>query len=183
MVHVLLPLLGIAAAFLTGCAVGELKYPASWEPLPPAASKDCRHFEGAYADRGERPGHPDKPSLTRNLFGHRSGWEKAARVQFSLAAEGELEVTVWGDSDELLIRTLSAQAGDFSCEMGRLTVRDKRWVASELIAGREHATIELNVARDYLVAQVNEVTYGAIFVVVPIAADAMHWYRFPRLNR
>jgi hypothetical protein len=180
MVQVLLPLLTIAC--LAGCAVGDLKYPASWEPLVPAASKDCRNFEGAYADRGEQPGHPSRPSLTRNLFGQHSGWESATRVEFSLPAAEQLEVTVWADSNRLLSRTLSAQGGDFSCEMGRLTLRDKRWVASELIAGREHATIELSDAVEFLVAHVNEVTYGLIFVVVPVAADATHWYRFPRLK-
>lgn len=163
--------------------MGDLKYPATWEPFAPLESRDCRSLEGAYADRGEQPGQRSRPSLTRNLFGHHSGWENATRVEFSLPAPDLLEVTAWADPNRLQVRRLSAQDGEFSCENGRLTVRDKRWIASELVAGREYATIGLNDAGDYLVAQVNEVTYGVIFVVVPIAADATHWYRFPRLNR
>jgi hypothetical protein len=62
-------------------------------------------------------------------------------------------------------------------------VRSRRWVAADVVAGREDVTIEFSQADASLVAHVRESTYGAIFAVVPIAGTASHWYRFARLSK
>jgi hypothetical protein len=166
---------------IQGCAIGNPQYPANWDPLLPSASAGCEHFEGTYADRGQTRDRLSARSLTRELFGYRGDWKRATRVQLSFPSDGVLAVKVWGDDAELANRNLHAASGDFSCEDGRLIVRDKRWVAEDLVAGHEKTTIELHDAEGYLVAQVNELTLAVVFIVVPLVADATHWYRFPKL--
>ena len=34
----------------------------------------------------------------------------------------------------------------------------------------------------FQVAQVRELTLAVVFIVVPLVADATHWYRFPKLQ-
>lgn len=170
------------AVWLAGCAVTDEKYPAGWDPLPQPASADCGAFAGSYADRGEMTASGSEPSLTYGLFGYHSAWQKARRVDFALPQDGVLEITAWDAEQPLFKRMLSAQAGEFACNNGRLLVRSKRWVAADIVAGREDVTIELSDAGSRLVAYVKESTYGAIFAVVPIAGTAAHWYRFARLK-
>jgi hypothetical protein len=141
------------AICLAGCAVTEQEYPAAWGPLPAARAADCARFAGSYADRGET------------------------------TAEGSLRVTAWDESKPLFTRTLTEQAGEFECKEGELVVRSRRWVAADVVAGREDVTIEFSQAKSSLVAHVRESTYGALFAVVPIAGTASHWYRFARLSR
>ncbi len=171
----------LMAMCLAGCAVTEEQYPPAWDPLPQPAATDCARFAGSYADRGESAG-PGDPSLTYGLFGHHSAWKEARRVVLELPAEGLLQVTAWDESKPLFTRTLTTREGEFRCKNGTLIVRSKRWVAADVVAGREDVTIEFNLAQGKLVAHVKESTYGAIFAVVPIAGTASHWYRFPRLN-
>lgn len=167
---------------LAGCAVTEQDYPAAWDPLP-AAAGDCAYFAGNYADRGESSGTSAQPSLTYGLFGHHSAWQKASRVQFSFPRDGVLEISAWhGDDKPLLTRALTAAAGEFRCQDGRLVVRSRRWVAEDIVAGRQDMTIEFSRTGSQLVAHVKEKTYGTIFAVVPIAGTAAHWYRFARMT-
>jgi hypothetical protein len=167
---------------VAGCAVTEQDYPLTWDPLLPPASIDCARFAGSYADRGEAAGRSAEPSLTQGLFGQHSGWKNAQRVDLALPQAGVLEITVWDAQKPLFKRTLIAQAGEFQCKGGQLVVHAKRWVASDLVSGRQSVTIEFNRADGKLVAHVQETTYGTIFAVVPIAGTAAHWYRFARLT-
>ena len=171
------------AIWLAGCAVTDQEYPQAWSPLPPSATADCARFAGSYADRGETAGTGAEPSLTYGLFGHHSAWKEARRVELALPAEGVLHVTAWDEGKPLFTRTLSARAGEFECKDGALVVRSRRWVAADVVAGREDVTIEFSQADASLVAHVRESTYGALFAVVPIAGTATHWYRFARLAR
>ncbi len=170
-----------AAVALGGCAVMDQEYPTSWDPLPPAMSPNCSSFAGSYADRGEMTGSASRPSLTYGLFGHHGGWQNVRRVDFAFPQPEVLEITAWDAEKPLFTRQLSTNAGDFACKQGRLIVRSKRWVAADLVAGREDVTIEFAAAGQRLVAHVQEKTYGAIFAVVPIAGTAGRWYRFARL--
>jgi hypothetical protein len=167
---------------LAGCAVTEQDYPAAWDPLPQPGTADCARLAGSYADRGETTGTSAEPSLTYGLFGHHSAWKDARRVDLALPQEGVLEVTAWDEQKPILTRTLTAQAGEFRCKDGRLVVRSKRWVAEDVVAGRQDITIEFTRLDGTLVAHVKESTYGTIFAVVPIAGTAAHWYRFARMN-
>ncbi|MDQ5847682.1 MAG: hypothetical protein M3544_01790, partial [Pseudomonadota bacterium] len=117
------------------------------------------------------------------LFGPHSGWESARRFQFAWPTPDSLDVTVWDNKDVLLARTFSAGDSSLECDSGRLIVRSQRWVREVLVAGHENVTVEFSDAGDRLVAYVNEVTYGLIFIFVPIAADASHWYRFQRVTQ
>ena len=173
----------LAALVLAGCAVGNPKYPAGWEPLVPKITSDCSNFSGMYADRGDGPGYAGQASLTRELFGPHSGWESARRFHFAWDGPERLTVTVWDGTAELVTRAFSVADGTLQCDSGRLIVRSKRWVHEVLVAGHESVSIELSDAGDRLVAYVNEVTYGLIFIFVPIAADATHWYRFQRVTQ
>jgi hypothetical protein len=173
----------LMAMCLAGCTVTDQPYPAAWDPLPPPAPGDCARFAGSYADRGETAGTRAQPSLTQGLFGPHSAWKEADRVDFSLPREGVLDVTAWDDGQPLIRRSFTAEAGEFSCNRGQLVVRSRRWVAEDIIAGRQRITIEFSDAAPQLVAHVKESTYGTIFAVVPIAGSAAHWYRFPRLMK
>lgn len=173
----------LMAMCLAGCTVADHQYPAAWDPLPPAAPGDCARFAGSYADRGESSGTQAEPSLTRGLFGTHSAWKQVKRVDFSLPEEGVLAVTAWDDGQPLIEHSFTAEAGEFSCERGRLVLRSNRWVAEDIIAGRQRITIEFSDAAPQLIAHVKESTYGTIFAVVPIAGTAARWYRFPRLQR
>ncbi|HEX6265855.1 MAG TPA: hypothetical protein VFZ81_03045 [Burkholderiales bacterium] len=170
------------AMCLAGCAVTEQDYPAAWDPLPQPAASSCARFAGSYADRGETAGARAEPSLTYGLFGHHSAWKEARRVDLALPAEGVLEITAWDDEKPLFKRTLTSKAREFRCKDGELVVRSKRWVAADVVAGREDVTIAFSLAGPRLVAHVKESTYGAIFAVVPIAGTASHWYRFARVG-
>jgi hypothetical protein len=170
------------AICLAGCAVTEQEYPHTWAPLPASGTSDCARFAGSYADRGETTGTGAEPSLTYGLFGHHSAWKEARRVDLALPVEGVLQVTAWGDGKPLFSRTLTTGAGEFQCKDGALVVRSRRWVAADVVAGREDVTIEFSQAGSKLVAHVKESTYGAIFAVVPIAGTASHWYRFARVS-
>ena len=167
---------------IQACAVGNPEYPANWDPLVPSASTDCRHLQGIYSDRGQTRDGLTVRSFTRELFGYRKEWKPATRVELEFVRDDVLAVTVWGDADKLFTRNLHAATGDFACEAGRLTLRDKRWVAEDLVAGHENVALELHDAQGYLVAQVKELTFAVVFIVVPLVADATHWYRFQRLR-
>jgi hypothetical protein len=169
----------LACLCLAGCAVAEYPYPLSWDPLVPQPDSDCREFLGRYADRGERDDEPSKPSLTRELFGEFSDWENASMVQFAMPKAGALEVTVSGAQGALFSRTL--EGSDVACRGGRLIVRDKRFIAGYIMTGRQRIEVELNDAGSRVVAQVEEMAYGVMFVIFPVVGTARHWYRFERL--
>jgi len=172
----------LLAMCLAGCAVTEEQYPQAWDPLPQPAAASCARFAGSYADRGESAGTSAEPSLTYGLFGHHSAWKEVRRVGLALPHKGVLEISAWDDQKLLFKRTLTTQAGEFRCKNGMLVVRSKRWVAADVVAGREDVTIEFGLSNGKLVAHVKESTYGAIFAVVPIAGTATHWYRFARVD-
>ena len=168
-------------ALLAGCAVGIPEYPPKWDPLLPPAVAHCRSFEGTYSDRGETRDRLSARSLTREIFGDDREWKEARRVALELPSEEVLRITVYGEEGTLLRRDLHASAGEFECEDGKLVIRDARWVAEDLVMGRENTRLELHRSGRFLVARVRERTYALVFLVVPLAADATHWYRFPRL--
>src|SRR5207244_8174603 len=92
-----------------------------------------------------------KPSLTRELFGFNTDWENATRVDFSLARDDALEVTVWSGADKMLTRTFSAAEGELACDAGRLILRNTRWVRADVMLAREKAKLTLHSSADYLV--------------------------------
>lgn len=175
------PLLAFAAACLLGaCAVSEYQYPTAWDPLPPAPA-GCALLAGTYSDRGESGGQASEvPSLAYQLFGPNSPWEKAASVKLELPNAESLVVTVSDSGGPIVSRLLKASADEFACRNGHLVVRGQRWIATDLVMGRQGYVVDLAAAPKYLVAKVNEETYGTLFVVVPIAGTAQHWYRFAR---
>jgi len=172
---------GLFAALLGACTVVEYQYPKDWEPLSIAAAEDCRRLQGTFADRGEAGSPGQSPSLTLELFGPNSRWQEATSVRFSLPADDRLEIAVAGRQGPLLTQTFTTRADEFLCKSGRIVVRGKRWIASDLVMGRQGYVVELAAAQHYLVAKVNEDTYGTHFVIVPIAGTAQHWYRFARI--
>ena len=169
----------LAFLLLTGCAVAEYPYPVAWDPLIPQPDSDCSEFQARYADRGERDDDPNKPSLARELFGEFSNWEQAAAVELSMPKTGTLVVTVSGASGQLLSRTL--KGSHVGCRGGRLIVHDTRWIGGYIMSGRQHVEVELNRAGPNVVAQVEEMAYGVMFIVFPVVGTARHWYRFQRL--
>ena len=170
-------LLGLVA----GCTVADNPYPLSWDPIPVPADSDCRQFSGTYADRGEAFDQTARPSLTRELFGAGSPWEKAGSVRFELA-EDSVEVTVSGEGLKPETRRFDIKSGDARCDRGRLELAARRWVASDLMSGRESVRIELSQADPFLVAHVRESITGVMFLVVPLSGESARWFRFPRLK-
>jgi len=170
----------LAPIVLVACAVAEYPYPPAWDPLVPQPDSDCREFEGRYADRGESGHEPGKPSLTRELFGEFSDWEDASTVRFAIPRDGVLEVTVSSEKGQLFSRTLNGS--DFACRGGRLIVRDKRWIGGYIMSGRQHIEVELSRDGSSVVAQVEEMAYGVMFIIFPIIGTARHWHRFQRLS-
>jgi hypothetical protein len=167
---------------VAGCAVTDQEYPLAWDPLQQPATADCARFAGSYADRGEAAGKSGEPSLSYGLFGHHSAWKEVRRVDLALPREDVLQITAWDAEKPLFKRRLTTQAGEFECKAGKLVVHSKRWVASDLVSGRESVTIDFNRADGKLVAHVKETTYGTIFAIVPIAGTAARWYRFSRMT-
>lgn len=170
----------LACLCLAGCAVAEYPYPPAWDPLVQRPDSDCREFLGRYADRGERDDDATKPSLTRELFGEFAAWEKATTVQLAMPNDGALVVTVDGEGGILFTRTLR-RSRDYDCRGGRLIVRDRRFIAGYIMSGRQHVAVELHDAGPGIVAQVEEMAYGVMFVIFPVVGTARHWYRFERL--
>jgi hypothetical protein len=166
---------------LAACTVADEPYPARWDPLPAAASADCRHFHGTYADRGEAPGNPNRPSLTREIFGAESPWEKAVSIELD-PADDTLDIRVAAPGAKEFSRRLTTKAREFACERGKLVVRSRRWVTSDVMSGRETVKIELHQAEQHLVARVDETTTGVMFMVVPLSGESARWYRFQRLK-
>ena len=167
-------------ALLAGCSVADNPYPMAWDPIPAPAAADCRQFEGTYADRGEAFGRTEQPSLTRELFGADSPWEKVTTVQLQFAAEDSVEVTVSAEGLKPETRRFSTKAGEARCDRGVLELRSKRWFASDLMSGRESVKIELSQADPYLVTHVYESVTGVMFLVVPLSGESARWFRFPR---
>lgn len=167
-------------ALLAGCTVVDAPYPLAWDPITPAPSSDCRRFEGVYADRGEAPGQATDPSLSRELFGADSPWQTAKSVRLMLLSDTEAEVAVEGGRP--FAHRFSAKAGDFGCEDGRLTLRHRRWVTSDVMSGRETVAMRLHEADPYLTAHVVEATTGVMFMVVPLSGESARWFRFKRLS-
>ena len=168
---------------LAGCTVVDAPYPATWDPLPSRpsdAAVDCRRFQGTYADRGEAPGERAQPSLTRELFGQDSPWENAKSLRFDVVSDDVVEVTV--NAAKPMTHQFSAKTGDLSCERGRLVLRSRRWVTSDLMAGRENVKIDLHQSEPYLVAHVYENTTGLMFMVVPLSGESARWFRFQRVT-
>jgi len=167
------------ALCLVGCAAVN-PYPLAWEPLYPSASADCKLFQVGYSDKADSRDDV-KPSLTRELFGYNTDWEKATRVDFSLPRDDILEVTVWSRTDKVLTRSFSAAEGELACDAGRLILRNTRWVRADVMLAREKAKLTLHKAGDYLVAQVEDDLTGLFFVIVPIVGSVMNWYRFAKM--
>jgi hypothetical protein len=167
---------------LAGCTVADNPYPIAWDPIPAPAAADCRQFEGTYADRGEAFGQTAKPSLTRELFGASSPWEKVSSIRLEFAAEDSVEVTVAGEGLKPETRRFSLKAGEARCDRGRLELLARRWIASDLMSGRESVKIELNQADPFLVTHVRESTTGVMFLVVPLSGESARWLRFARLK-
>jgi len=169
---------------LAGCTVTEYPYPKSWDALAVPESTDCREILGTYADRGESGSvGSDSPSLALQLFGPNSDWEKAVNVNFSFPSDGALLVTVLGKNGPLFSRTLTKKDDEYLCKSGRARLRGRRWITTDLVSGLQTVVLEITGLEKYLVAKVNEETYGTLFVLVPIAGTAQHWYRFPRVAR
>ena len=166
---------------LAGCTVADDPYPAAWDPLP-VGEASCRGFYGTYADRGESPGHTGRPSLTRELFGPESPWEKAVSLELE-PGEDTLDIRVAAPGAREFSRRLTKQAREFDCQGGKLVVRSRRWVTSDVMSGRESVRIELYRAGPHLVARVDETTTGVMFMVVPLSGESARWYRFQRIPR
>jgi hypothetical protein len=165
---------------LSGCSVVDQPYPLAWEPLPDARAPDCQRFAGTYADRGESPGQESRPSLTRELFGEASAWESAQTVRLELTTEGAT-VMVSG-TPKPLAHHFSAKAGDFRCDEGKLVLRVRRWVTTDIMSGRETVRMDLHEGDPYLVAHLRERMTGVMFMVVPLAGESARWFRFRRLQ-
>jgi hypothetical protein len=170
----------IAAVLLVAACAGVNPYPAAWGPLPAPSSTDCKHFEGRYADKADSSDQI-KPSLTRELLGFNTDWEKATRVDFSLPRDDTLEVTVWSGTDNLLTRSFSAAEGELACDAGRLILRNTRWIRADVLLAREKAKLTLHKAGDYLVTEVDDDLTGLFFVIVPIVGSVTNWYRFAKM--
>jgi hypothetical protein len=170
------------ALLMTGCSVVDSPYPPTWDPLSASPVPDCRRFQGTYADRGEAPGQKAPPSLTRELFGPNSPWEKATSIRFDFPAEDAVDVTIAGEGEKPIVRRFTAKAGDFRCDHGKLVLRSRRWVASDLMSGRESVKVDLHEADPFLVAHVHESMTGVMFMVVPLSGESARWFRFPRLK-
>src|SRR5436853_844606 len=133
-----------AALCLAGCAAVN-PYPAAWEPLRPSPAADCKLFQGGYSDKADSEGRV-KPSLTRELFGFNTDWEKATRVDFSLPRDDALEVTAWGGAHKRLTRTLSAAEGELACDAGRHILRKTPWTRPDEMFAREKGKLHLHRA-------------------------------------
>ncbi|HEX5476406.1 MAG TPA: hypothetical protein VFX09_00955 [Burkholderiales bacterium] len=185
---------------LAGCMVMDAPYPLEWETLENPPSADCRYIEGRYADRGQsiEPVESrvatteglvteqysqvsEERSFTRELLGEDSPWESALEIRLHMPADDAVEVTVLGKSGKALTRTFTAQSGDFQCDAGRMILHGRRWVASDLMSGREKMRMELQRSSAHLVAHVFERDTGLVFAVVPLSGDSARWIRFPRL--
>jgi len=169
-------------ALLAGCSVADNPYPMAWDTIAVPTSSDCRQFEGTYADRGEAYGQTARPSPTRELFGEASPWEKAAAVRLQFAAEDSIEVTVSAEGLKPETRRFSIKAGEARCDRGRLELNARRWVASDLMSGRESVKLEFSQADPYLVTHVYESVTGVMFLVVPLSGESARWFRFQRLK-
>ena len=167
---------------LAGCSVSDNPYPIAWDPIPAPTAADCRQFEGSYADRGEAYGQTTRPSLTRELFGADSPWEKVTTVRLQFTAEDAVEVTVSAEGLKPETRRFSTKAGEARCDRGTLELRARRWVASDLMSGRESVKIEFSQADPYLVTHVYESITGVMFVVVPLSGESARWFRFARVK-
>ena len=170
----------VLVVIVAGCSVVDAPYPPAWDPLSDARAPDCRRFAGTYLDRGEAPGQTARPSLTRELFGQESPWEKAASLRIDLTPEGAT-VSVSGPAQPF-VHHFSAKEGDFRCDAGKLVLRHHRWVASGLMSGRESVKASLFEAEPFLVAHVEERMTGVMFMVVPLAGESARWFRFGRLK-
>ena len=168
-----------AVLVVAGCAAVN-PYPAAWEPLYPSASADCKLFQGGYSDKGDSSDNV-KPSLTRELFGYNTNWEKATRVDFSLPRDDALEATVWSGTDKMMTHTFSAAEGELACDAGRLILRTTHWTRADVMLAREKAKLTLHSAGDYLVAEVEDDLTGLFFVIVPIVGSVTNWYRFAKV--
>jgi hypothetical protein len=168
---------------LTGCAVGDQPYPDNWEPVDPPAAADCTHLQGSYADRGESAGTAIQPSLTRELFGDGSEWKDATRVQFLRPSLDRWDITVWHSDKKAYTRSLTNKEEEVACSAGRLVVRNKRWIVSDVVSGQERIVMEFSLSDGHLVARLTEITYGVMFVIAPVVAESKRWYRFTRLAR
>jgi hypothetical protein len=74
------------------------------------------------------------------------------------------------------------KAGEARCDRGTLELVAKRWVASDLMSGRESVKIELHQSDSFLVTHVRESITGVMFLVVPLSGESARWLRFPRLK-
>jgi hypothetical protein len=170
----------VALLILSGCAVAEYPYPLTWTPLGLPPADRCAGFPGSYADRGERADEPTKPSLTRQIFGEHADWEQATRVQIAMPDANTIDIAAFSETGRLSSVSLRADKGQFRCDQGRLVVRSRRWIGGYIVSGRQHVTLELNRSGSFLVTQVDELTYGVMFIVFPVVGTAKHWYRFAR---
>jgi hypothetical protein len=178
----------------------DAPYPLEWETLANPPSADCRYLEGRYADRGQsvEPVESrvtsqeglvseqysqvsEERSLTRELLGEDSPWESALEIRLHIAADDVVEVTVLDKSGKALTRSFTAQAGNFQCDAGRMILHSRRWVASDLMSGREKIRMELQRSSAHLVAHVFENDTGLVFAVVPLSGESARWMRFRRL--
>lgn len=173
-----LPSLGFL--ILAACSSVQ-PYPEAWGPLPVGGEDNCGHIVGKYTDRGEIPASPAQPSLTQELFGSNTDWQRVRAVSLSFHHSNLLTIAASGDDGHALERVLSQSNGDFHCKEGRLVITDNRWVFSEALAAKETVTIHLYADSDYLITQVQTNAAGTVAVFIPVSGSSTSWYRFRRL--
>lgn len=173
----------LSLLLLSACARHHPYPEFVWGPLPPPPTEDCRHFEGSYRNSGEMVtmALPEtRPLLTQTLFG-RSTLGRDTRVSFALMTNETLNVTVWEGLKTVFTRALTSP-GNFNCEEGRLVIRDRRLVNAPAVTIWQSVTITLSGTDDYLIAQVEALELGAVFIVPAGGQRSTNWYRFRRID-
>jgi hypothetical protein len=163
---------------LAGCAVAEYPYPVAWDPLIPQPDSDCSEFQGRYADRGERDDDPNKPSLAREMFGEFSDWEKRRGG----AGDAEGPACSWSRCRRRRAALFPHAGGKRRRLPRRAPHRARQALDRRLHHVRTPARRgRAEPRRTDVVAQVEEMAYGVMFVIFPVVGTARHWYRFQRL--
>lgn len=176
----------LLASFLSACVHEPDRYPPGWPALRAGAA--CADIVGAYAEEGERQQHSGERlvgghvgRLSRLLFPDTDDTRRQQPTGVEIALRNSVyEVRAFEGSK--VVNTLKLAESALACDNGWLTVDARSGMPDRgPVAGYEDWAVMLHAAEDgTLLARTSSSITGLSFMVVPMHASGIRYFRFAR---
>jgi hypothetical protein len=170
---------GLLSIGVTGCIIGQPKYPGSWSPLK-TSTKKCVDVTGTYENIGQSKGVDavEPPKLDRLLFPPFEGENHVSTVQLdTLGASIEAVATL---SDGTTRSRAYSDVG--ACTALKRSVKDPNSpgrLNDGGVIGVTRKSFMLYRAEDGALIVKSIEKSAVLWLIIPIGSEVQYWYRFP----